>query len=88
MEGIGLGDLDTPHLRSTSPRPVGERLEDDETIDEEGGGGVEAEKRRARDFERSEQRFDRRKDEIGQIMSKVSASADNPRFRFGFEFEC
>ena len=83
MEGIGLGDPDTPHLRSTSPRPVGERLEDDENIDGDGGGGgVEAEKRRAREFERSEQRFDRRKDEIGQIMSKVSASADNPRFRF------
>jgi hypothetical protein len=53
---------------------VGERLEDDENID--GDGGVEAEKRRAREFERSEQRFDRRKEEIGQIMSKVSASAE------------
>lgn len=72
MEGIGLGDTDASHLRSTSPRPVGERLEDDENIDGN-GGGVEAEKRRAREFERSEQRFDRRKEEIGQIMSKVSA---------------
>jgi hypothetical protein len=77
MEGIGLGDPDTSHLRSTTPRPVGERLEDDENIDGDGGGGgggVEAEKRRAREFERSEQRFDRRKEEIGQIMSKVSAT--------------
>ncbi|KAF8506782.1 hypothetical protein F5888DRAFT_33647 [Russula emetica] len=75
MEGIGLGDPDASHLRSTSPRPVGERLEDDENIDADGGGsgsgGVEAEKRRAREFERSEQRFDRRKEEIGQIMSKL-----------------
>lgn len=70
MEGIGLGDSDTPHLRSTTPRPVGERLEDDENIDGDGGGGV-AEKRREREFERSEQRFDRRKEEIGQIMSKL-----------------
>ena len=87
MEGIGLGDPDTPHLRSTSPRPVGERLEDDENID--GDGGAEAEKRRAREFERSEQRFDRRKEEIGQIMSKVSGErARNtiPRFR-DFRFE-
>jgi hypothetical protein len=76
MEGIGLGDPDTSHLRSTTPRPVGERLEDDENIDGDGrgGGGVGAEKRRAREFERSEQRFDRRKEEIGQIMSKVSAT--------------
>jgi hypothetical protein len=74
MEGIGLGDPDTPHLRSTSPHPVGERLEDDENID--GDDGAEAEKRRAREFERSEQKFDRRKEEIGQIMSKVSASAE------------
>jgi hypothetical protein len=78
MEGIGLGDPVTPHIRSTAPRPVGERLEDDENIDGDGagaggsGGGAEAEKRRAREFERSEQRFDRRKEEIGQIMSKVS----------------
>ena len=75
MEGIGLGDPDTSHLRSTSPRSVGERLEDDENIDGD-GSGVEAEKRREREFERSEQRFDRRKEEIGQIMSKVSASAE------------
>ena len=72
MEGIGLGDSDTPHLRNTAPRAVGERLEDDENIDGD-GGGVDAEKRRAREFERSEQSFDRRKEEIGQIMSKVSA---------------
>jgi hypothetical protein len=74
MEGIGLGDPDTPHLRSTAPRPVGERLEDDENIDGDGSGGGVDEKRRAREFERSEQRFDRRKEEIGQIMSKVSAT--------------
>ena len=87
MEGIGLGDANTPHLRSTAPRPVGERLEDDENIDGDGGGGgVEAEKRRAREFERSEQRFDRRKEEIGQIMSKVS-ERHNPRFRFRLSFE-
>jgi hypothetical protein len=89
MEGIGLGDTDTPHLRSTAPRPVGERLEDDENIDGDGGGGgggVEAEKRRAREFERSEQRFDRRKEEIGQIMSKVS-ERHKPRFQFRLSFE-
>src|SRR6266403_1278590 len=74
MEGIGLGEPDTPHLRSTTPGPVGERLEDDENIDGD-GSGVEAEKRRAREFERSEQRFDRRKEEIGQIMSKVSVTS-------------
>jgi hypothetical protein len=89
MEGIGLGDPDTSHLRSTSPRPVGERLEDDENIDGDGSGGVEAEKRREREFERSEQRFDRRKEEIGQIMSKVSASAEQilgsgPDFRLSY----
>lgn len=87
MEGIGLGDPDTPHLRSTSPRPVGERFEEDENIDGDGGGGFEAEneKRRAREFERSEQKFDTRKEEIGQIMSKVSARA--PHFHFLFSFE-
>jgi hypothetical protein len=90
MEGIGLGDPDTSHLRSTSPRPVGERLEDDENIDGDGsggdGGGAEAEKRRAREFERSEQRFDRRKEEIGQIMSKVSATQSSLPIPFEFEF--
>jgi hypothetical protein len=69
MEGIGIGDSVTPHLRSAAPRAVGERLEDDEDSD---GGGGEAEKRRAREFERSEQMFDRRKEEIGQIMAKAS----------------
>jgi hypothetical protein len=77
MESIGLGDSDTPHLRNTAPRAVGERLEDDENIDGD-GGGVDAEKRRAREFERSEQSFDRRKEEIGQIMSKVSAPSLPP----------
>lgn len=84
MEGIGLGDPDTSHLRSTTPRPVGERLEDDENIDGDrsggDGGGAEAERRRAREFERSEQRFDRRKEEIGQIMSKVSATQSSLEF--------
>ena len=77
MEGIGLGDSATPHMRSTAPRAVGERLEDDENIDGEDGGGFEAEKRRAREFERSEKGFDRRKEEIEQIMAKVST---HPRF--------
>lgn len=88
MEGIGLGDPDTSLLRSTTPRPVGERLEDDENIDGDrsggdgdgDGGGAEAERRRAREFERSEQRFDRRKEEIGQIMSKVSATQSSLEF--------
>jgi len=70
MEGIGLAESTVPHLRSTGPRAaVGERLEDDENAD--GDGGVEAEKRREREFERSERRFDGRKEEIGQIMTKV-----------------
>ena len=73
MEGIGLADSVTPRLPSTAPRAVGERLEDDD--DETGGvGGSEAEKRRAREFERSEQGFDKRKEDIGQIMAKVRAS--------------
>jgi hypothetical protein len=77
MEGIGLAESTVPHLRSTGGGPraaaaaavVGERLEDDENAD--GDGGVEAEKRREREFERSERRFDGRKEEIGQIMTKV-----------------
>jgi len=77
MEGIGLAESTVPHLRSTGPRAaVGERLEDDENAD--GDGGVEAEKRREREFERSERRFDGRKEEIGQIMTKVCRS---PLFR-------
>jgi hypothetical protein len=73
MEGIGLSDSAVPHLRDTGPRTaVGERLEDDEHAD--GDGGAEAEKRRERDFERFERRFDGRKEEIGQIMSKVCPS--------------
>jgi len=80
MEGIGAGDSVTPHLRSAAPRAVGERLEDDENSDGDGGGGSEAEKRREREFERSEQRFDRRKEEIGQIMAKVSAYPPLPFF--------
>jgi hypothetical protein len=31
-----------------------------------------------REFEQSEQRFDRRKEEIGQIMSKVSTTSSLP----------
>ena len=82
MEGIGLAESTVPHLRSTGGGPraaataaaivVGERLEDDENAD--GDGGVEAEKRREREFERSERRFDGRKEEIGQIMTKVCAT--------------
>jgi hypothetical protein len=81
MEGIGLGgDSVTPHMRSTAPPAVGERLEDDENSDGGDGGGVEAEKRRAREFERSEQGFDRRKEEIEQIMAKVSTLFAFPLF--------
>jgi hypothetical protein len=85
MEGIGVGDAVTPHLRSAGPRAVGERLEDDEDSDGDGGGGSEAEKRRAREFERSEQRFDRRKEEIGQIMGKVRAHPPLPIVLISFE---
>jgi hypothetical protein len=80
MEGIGLGDAVTPRLRSAAPRTVGERLEDDDEIGD-GDGGSEAEKRRAREFERSELGFDRRKEEIGQIMAKVRASLTYCKFR-------
>lgn len=69
MEGIGLGESAVTHPGSPTPRAVGERLEDDENS--EADGGYEAEKQRAREFERSERRFDGRKEEIGQIMSKV-----------------
>jgi len=72
MEGIGL-DAESavpPLLRSTGPRAVGERLEDDEE-NSEGDGGSEAERRRARELERSERMFDGRKEEIGQVMAKV-----------------
>jgi hypothetical protein len=78
MEGIGLGDSVTPHMRSTAPRAVGERLEDDENSDAGDGGGFEAEKRRAREFERSEKGFDRRKEEIEQIMAKVRTHPLSP----------
>lgn len=83
MEGIGLGDSVTPRLRSTAPRAVGERLEDDDEIGDGGAAaaGSEAEKRLAREFERSEQGFDRRKEEIGQIMAKVRASLACCKFR-------
>ena len=83
MEGIGLGDAVTPRLRSAAPRTVGERLEDDDEIGDgdAGAGGSEAEKRRAREFERSELGFDRRKEEIGQIMAKVRASLTYCKFR-------
>jgi hypothetical protein len=77
MEGVGLGESVVPHLRSTGPRAVGERLEDDENSDADGGS--EAEMRREREFERSERRFDGRKDEIGQVMAKVCPLPPNPR---------
>jgi hypothetical protein len=69
MEGIGLAESSMPRLRRTAPRTVGERLEDDEDID--GDGDSEVEMWRAREFERSERRFDGRKERIEQIMSKV-----------------
>ena len=77
MEGVGVGESDVPHLRSTAPRAVGERLEDGENSD--GDGGSEAEMRREREFERSERRFDGRKDEIGQVMAKVCPLPPNLR---------
>ena len=69
MEGIGLGEPVVPRLRSTTPRAVGERLADDE--DSDGDGGSEVEERRALEFERAERRFDGRREEIEQIMTKV-----------------
>ncbi|KAH9044560.1 hypothetical protein EDB85DRAFT_1910085 [Lactarius pseudohatsudake] len=69
MEGIGLGEPAVPRLRSTTPRAVGERLADDE--DSDGDGGSEVEERRALEFERAERRFDGRREEIEQIMSKL-----------------
>ena len=97
MEGIGLAESTVPHLRSTGggggPRAaaaavlVGERLEDDDE-GADGDGGVEAEKRREREFERSERRFDGRKEEIGQIMTKVCCHhhhhPPSPGFLFRF----
>ncbi|KAH9081726.1 hypothetical protein EDB83DRAFT_2512576 [Lactarius deliciosus] len=53
----------------TTPRAVGERLADDE--DSDGDGGSEVEERRALEFERAERRFDGRREEIEQIMSKL-----------------
>jgi len=73
MEGIGLGEPAVPRLRSTTPRAVGERLADDE--DSDGDGGSEAEERRALEFERAERRFDGRREEIDQIMTKVRFSS-------------
>lgn len=73
MEGIGLGESAMPRLRRTAPRAEGERLEDDEEAD--GNGGSEAEMRRDREFERSERRFDGRKEKIEQIMTKVRATS-------------
>ncbi|KAI9512506.1 hypothetical protein F5148DRAFT_1162233 [Russula earlei] len=70
MEGIGLHESVVPHSPRQGPRAVGERLEDDDEISD-ADGGSEAERRRAREFERSERRFDGRKEEIGQIMSKL-----------------
>jgi hypothetical protein len=62
-----------------APCAVGERLEDDKLEHSEGdGGGSDADKGRAREFERSELRFSRPKDEIEQIMAKVSTSSDSP----------
>ena len=73
MEGIGLGEPAVPRLRSTTPRAVGERLTDDQ--DSDGDGGSEVEERRALEFERAERRFDGRREEIEQIMTKVRPSA-------------
>jgi len=72
MEGIGLGTESAvpPLLRSPGPRAVGERLEDDDE-NSETDGGSEAERRRARELERSERRFDGQKEEIGQVMAKL-----------------
>jgi hypothetical protein len=50
MEGIGARDSVISHLRGDAPRAVGERLEGDENGDED-GGGPEAKKRHARQFE-------------------------------------
>jgi hypothetical protein len=72
MEGIGLGEPAVPRLRSTAPRAVGERLADDE--DSDADGGSEVEERRALEFERAERRFDGRREEIEQIMTKVCFS--------------
>ena len=83
MEGIGLGEPAVPRLRSTTPRAVGERLADDE--DSNGDGGSEEEERRALDFERAERRFDGRKEEIEQIMTKVRFSKPSPLI---FPSEC
>ncbi|KAI0274992.1 hypothetical protein BC834DRAFT_965441 [Gloeopeniophorella convolvens] len=69
MEGIGLSDASAPRMRNTSPRTVGERLEDD--ADSDADRGSEAEEWRAREFEQSERRFDGRKQEIEQIMAKL-----------------
>ncbi|KAI9444874.1 hypothetical protein H4582DRAFT_2070628 [Lactarius indigo] len=69
MEGIGHGEPAVPRLRSTTPRAVGERLADDE--DSDGDGGSEVEERRALEFERAERRFDGRREEIDQIMTKL-----------------
>ncbi|KAI9460511.1 hypothetical protein BJY52DRAFT_257721 [Lactarius psammicola] len=69
MEGVGLGEPAVPRLRSTTPRAVGERLADDE--DSDGDGGSEVEERRALEFERAERRFDGRREEIEQIMTKL-----------------
>jgi hypothetical protein len=83
MEGLGLGESAVPHFQNTAPRTaVGERLEDDENAD--GNAGAEAEKQREREFERFERRFDGRKEEIGQIMSKVCSVFLAPTFLFCF----
>jgi hypothetical protein len=76
MEGIGLGEPAVPRLRSTTPRAVGERLTDNE--DSDGDGGSEVEERRALEFERAERRFDGRREEIEQIMTKVRFSLSIP----------
>jgi hypothetical protein len=69
MECAGPAESAMPRLRRTAPRAVGERLEDDENAD--GDGGSEAEKRRADEFERSGRGFDGRKERVEQIMGKV-----------------
>ena len=76
MEGIGLGELAVPRLRSTTPRAVGERLMDNE--DSDGDGGSEVEERQALEFERAERRFDGRREEIEQIMTKARSQMCTP----------
>ncbi|KAH9065817.1 hypothetical protein EDB87DRAFT_1679521 [Lactarius vividus] len=61
-------------VAGATPRAVGERLADDE--DSDGDGGSEVEERRALEFERAERRFDGRREEIEQIMTKAPPQLD------------